>query len=132
MSRARFRPPSRDGQQPRARRRNLYPPKRVSVDTNFAAAPVAVGRRAMAVESAHGSLAIFPAPHQYFYPLDFADNFKFTWFGRDYGVMPHGFGFGIRQPLEGDKRWVPWIDAPAGTQQHLAVFYAIGNAGGEK
>jgi len=104
--------------------------KRVPVDTNAAATPVAVGHRAMAVENAHGSLAIFPAPHQYFYPLDFADNFKFTWFGRDYGVMPPGFGFGICQPLEGDKRWVPWIDAPAGTQQHLAVFYAIGTAGG--
>jgi hypothetical protein len=106
--------------------------KRIPVVTNFTAAPVAVGRRAMAVESTHGSLAIFPAPHQYFYPLDFADNFKFTWFGRDYGAMPHGFGFGIRQPLEGDRRWVPWIDAPAGTQQHLAVFYAIGGGSGEE
>jgi len=99
--------------------------KSVPVDTNTAATAVAVGHRAMAVQGAHGSLAIFPEPHRYFYPLDFAENFKFTWFGRDYGVMPHGFGFGIRQPLEGDKRWVPWIDAPAGTQQHLAVFYAI-------
>jgi hypothetical protein len=103
----------------------------VRMETNSAAAPVAVGHRAMAVESERGALAIFPAPHQYFYPLDFAENFKFAWFGRNYGLMPEGFGFGIRQPLEGDKRWVPWIDAPAGTQQHLAVFYAIGTGSGE-
>jgi hypothetical protein len=106
--------------------------KRTQVETNSAAVPVAVGHRAMAMEGPHGSLAIFPAPHQYFYPLDFAENFKFTWFGRNYGVMPEGFGFGIRQPLEGDKRWVPWIDAPAGTQQHLAVFYLIATGHGEE
>jgi hypothetical protein len=45
--------------------------------------------------------------------------------------MPEGFGFGIRQPLDGDKRWVPWIDAPAGTEQHLAVFYLISSSDGE-
>ena len=30
-------------------------------------------------ESDEGSLAVFPAPHQYFYPLDEAFNLRFTW-----------------------------------------------------
>ncbi len=32
-------------------------------------------------ENENGSLALFPAPHQYFYPLDEAYNLKFTWYG---------------------------------------------------
>ena len=36
--------------------------------------------------------------------------------------MP-GLGFGIRQSDTGDKRFVPWFNAPPGTQQRLGVFY---------
>jgi hypothetical protein len=86
---------------------------------------LAVKQRTLVAEGDHGSIAIFPAPHQYFYPLDFADNFHFNWFGRGYGKMPAGFGFGIRQPPDGDKRWVPWFDAPANKEHHLGIFYLI-------
>ena len=99
-------------------------------NTDTPAKPVAVKYRAMIAEGCNGSLAVFPAPHQYFYPLDFADNFKFTWFGSGYREMPGGFGFGIRQPLDGDQRWVPWFDAPAETPQHLGVFYFVSPASG--
>jgi hypothetical protein len=99
--------------------------KKSSVTTNSPATPLAVKGRALVAEGKVGSLAIFPAPHQYFYPLDFANNYGFAWYGRGYSKMPAGFGFGIRQPPEGDKRWVPWFDAPAGTEQHLAVFYFV-------
>jgi len=51
-------------------------------------------------ESNEGSLAIFPASHQYFYPLDEAFNLKFTWYGNNYRKMINGFGIGIRQKLE--------------------------------
>ncbi|MGV3504742.1 MAG: hypothetical protein ACO1O1_13625 [Adhaeribacter sp.] len=69
-----------------------------------------------------GSLALFPAPHQYFYPLDEAFNLKFTWWGQNYaGLMP-GFGMGIRQDPLGDKRYVPWFNAPPKTQQRLNFF----------
>lgn len=73
-------------------------------------------------ESKEGSLAIFPAPHQYFYPLDEAFNLKFTWYGNNYRKMINGFGIGIRQKLEGDKRFVPWFNAPPGTRQRLNFF----------
>ncbi len=73
-------------------------------------------------ESAEGSLAIFPAPHQYFYPLDEAFNLKFTWYGKNYRKMIDGFGMGIRQDLYGDNRFVPWFNAPPGTQQRMNFF----------
>ncbi len=69
-----------------------------------------------------GSLAIFPAPHQYFYPLDEAFNLKFTWHGAQYRNMADGYGIGIRQDLYGDNRYVPWFNAPPGTAQRLNFF----------
>ncbi|MEY4918426.1 MAG: hypothetical protein RL616_2339, partial [Verrucomicrobiota bacterium] len=102
-----------------------------AVAANTPAKPVATKFRAMIAEGGNGSLAIFPAPHQYFYPLDFADNYQFNWFGSGYREMSQGFGFGIRQPLDGDQRWVPWFDAPAGTEQHLGVFYLVSSMNGE-
>ncbi len=69
-----------------------------------------------------GSLAVFPAPHQYFYPLDEAFNLNFTWYGRNYRELIPEFGIGIRQDLMGDNRWVPWVNAPPKTQQRLNFF----------
>ncbi|MES2732934.1 MAG: hypothetical protein V4714_14365 [Bacteroidota bacterium] len=78
-------------------------------------------------ENKGGSLALFPAPHQYFYPLDEAFNLKFTWYGANYRDMIPNFGIGIRQDLEGDKRWVPWFNAPPKTQQRLNFFCLLSN-----
>lgn len=86
---------------------------------------VAVKYRALAGESINGSLAIFPAPHQYFYPLDNAYNLEFTWYGSHYRNMVTGFGIGIRQDLMGDRRWVPWFNAPPDTGQRLNFFCLI-------
>ena len=105
--------------------------KKKTVQANAPATPLAVKGRALVAEGKVGSLAIFPAPHQYFYPLDFANNYGFAWQGSGYSKMPAGFGFGIRQPPDGDKRWVPWFDAPAGTEHHLAVFYFVSPTNGE-
>jgi len=107
-------------------------PQRMKVITNLTARPLAVKFRAVAGENENGSIVVFPAPHQYFYPLDFADNFQFTWIGSGYSKMPAGFGFGIRQPPDGDKRWVPWFDAPANQQHHLGVFYLLSPGNGEE
>ncbi len=93
--------------------------------TGDAATPVAVRFRAIMAQSGGGSVAVFPPPHQYFYPLDDADNFKFAWHGRDFHNLIGESGFGIRQPPEGDRRHVPWINAPPGTQQKLSVFYLL-------
>lgn len=76
-----------------------------------------------------GSVALFPAPHQYFYPLDEAFNLKFTWHGAQYRNLLPGYGIGIRQDLQGDRRFVPWFNAPPGTRQKLNFFCLLSAAG---
>lgn len=82
----------------------------------------AVKYRTIIGQSNEGSLALFPAPHQYFYPLDEAFNLKFTWHGSNYRTMIPDYGIGIRQDLMGDNRWVPWFNAPPDTKQRLNFF----------
>jgi hypothetical protein len=95
-----------------------------SLPVNFSdtSKSIAVKYRMIAGENEQGSLVVFPAPHQYFYPLDEAFNLKFTWFGTSYRNMIPGFGIGIRQDLMGDNRYVPWFNAPPGTKQRLNFF----------
>ena len=97
----------------------------VKLDPSVAAEPLAVAGRALVANGSAGSLAVFPAPHQFFYPQDEAFNNKFVWYGHDYAKRAGDFGFGIRQSLTGDNRYVPWFNAPPGTQQHLGVFYLL-------
>ncbi|MGM9509034.1 hypothetical protein ACS5NO_14965 [Larkinella sp. GY13] len=82
----------------------------------------AVKYRTIMGSGPNGTLAVFPAPHQYFYPLDEAYNLDFTWYGTGYRSLVPEFGIGIRQDLMGDRRWVPWVNAPPGTQQRLNFF----------
>src|SRR5690606_25681153 len=42
-----------------------------------------------------GSIAVFPAPHQYFYPLDEAFNLRFAWHGNHYRKIAEGYGLGM-------------------------------------
>ena len=85
------------------------------------AAILDVKYRTIMSESPTGTLAIFPAPHQYFYPLDEAFNLKFVWHGENYRNLD-GYGMGIRQDLFGDRRFVPWFNAPPHTKQRLNFF----------
>lgn len=88
---------------------------------------VAVKYRTIIGESKAGSLALFPAPHQFFYPLDNCFNQSFTWYGNNYNKDAPGYGIGIRQEPAGDKRWVPWFNAPPGTAQRLHFFCLLSN-----
>ncbi|WP_228724363.1 hypothetical protein [Spirosoma sp. KUDC1026] len=94
----------------------------VPADLNQLNKAQAVKYRTIIGQSQAGSLAVFPAPHQYFYPLDEAFNLDFTWYGKNYRSLVPEFGIGIRQDLMGDKRWVPWVNAPPKTQQRLNFF----------
>ena len=87
------------------------------------AAPQKVRYRTIALETPAGAVAIFPPPHRYFYPLDEAYNLGFTWRGNNFMKQIPGFGVGIRHDLKGDRRWVPWFNAPSGTQQKLGLFW---------
>lgn len=96
------------------------------------AAPQKVRHRTIALETEAGAVAVFPPPHRYFYPLDEAYNLGFTWWGA--GFMDHvsGFGIGVRQDLQGDGRWVPWFNAPPGTEQELGIFWLASRDRGDK
>ncbi len=83
---------------------------------------IEVKYRTVIGENTTGSLAVFPAPHQYFYPLDEAFNLKFTWYGKNYLDLVPDFGIGIRQEPTGDRRFVPWFNAPPQTLQRLNFF----------
>lgn len=105
--------------------------QRAPLDPAAPAVNLAVAGRTLAAETPTGSLAVFPPPHQFFYPLDEAFNLQFLWHGRNYGHQPLDPGFGIRQPPTGDKRHVPWFNAPPDTEQHLGVFYLLSSGPAE-
>jgi hypothetical protein len=90
-----------------------------------AAEALAVAGRTIVASGGAGSLAVFPSPHQFFYPQDEAYNLQFVWHGWNYRELASGGGFGIRQSDTGDKRFVPWFNAPPRTEQHLGVFYLL-------
>ena len=87
---------------------------------------VPVKYRAIIGTNDPGSLAVFPPPHQYFYPLDEAFNLKSVWYGTGYRDMVQDYGIGIRHEPKGDERYVPWFNAPPNTEQRLNFFCLIG------
>jgi hypothetical protein len=103
----------------------------VAVKASDTSKNLPVKYRTIIGENGAGSLAVFPAPHQYFYPLDEAFNLKFTWYGANYRKLIPAYGIGIRQDPMGDNRFVPWFNAPPNTAQRLNFFCLLstGNAG---
>jgi hypothetical protein len=99
--------------------------QKVTYAEQIGGAPVAVAGRTIVASNRAGSLALFPPPHQFFYPQDEAYNLQFVWHGWNYRQLVPGAAFGIRQSEIGDKRFVPWFNAPPGTEQHLSVFYLL-------
>src|SRR5437667_1417012 len=97
----------------------------VKLNAEAAAKSLAVSGRTIVASGSAGSIAVFPAPHQFFYPQDEAYNLKFVWHGRNYGQRVSEYRCGIRQSDTGNKRFVPWFNAPPGTEQRLGVFYLL-------
>jgi hypothetical protein len=104
-------------------------PDKLTMDT-----PEAVRHRTIVLEGDAGAIACFPPPHQYFFPRDFTDNLKTVWHGQSHrhkqdlhhnDLPASGLGFGIRQPETGGGNYVPWFNAPPGTEQRLGVFYLL-------
>ena len=100
-----------------------------SVSQFEASENLAVHGRAVCGEFGIGSLAVFPPPHRYFYPLDFSNNLKNIWVGPGYADRSWPFGFGIRHDPRGDNRFVPWFNAPPGTEQQLGRFLLVSDEG---
>jgi hypothetical protein len=106
--------------------------KWMNPEANDTATNLMVKYRSIIGENRNGSLVIFPAPHQYFYPLDEAFNLKFVWAGNRYRNLVDGYGIGIRQDLYGDRRFVPWFNAPPGTDQRLNFFVLLSDGNSSK
>ena len=93
---------------------------------------LAVKGRAISAEFEFGSIALFPPPHRYFYPLDFSVNLKNIWMGPMYNGQTLPFGFGIRHDPSGDNRYAPWINAPPKTTQHMGLFLLFSDASADQ
>lgn len=96
------------------------------------ATAMAVRQRSVIAECGPGRVAVFPPPHRFFYPLDYSNNLKFAWHGRGLKGTEAPAGFGIRQEPEGDRRWVPWFNAPPGAVHKLDVFYYLHRGSSEE
>lgn len=84
-----------------------------------------VRHRTILAEGDAGSVACFPPPHQFFFPRDLTDNLQFVWSGRGHRGLEERFGLGVRQSEEGGGPFVPWSNAPPGTEQRLGAFYLL-------
>ncbi len=83
--------------------------------------PVKVRYRTLALETQNGSVAVFPAPHQYFFPRDFTSNLAQLWSRSWRGRV----SLGIRQIRDTNWRFYPWVNAPPGTEQRMSVFFQL-------
>ena len=83
--------------------------------------PVQVRHRTLAAKTAGGSVAVFPAPHQYFFPRDFSSNLGYLWHRSWRGRV----GIGVRQLRDENWQYYPWMNAPPGRAQRMGVFFLV-------
>jgi hypothetical protein len=91
--------------------------------------PLMVRNRLLVAGTEHLSVACFPPPHQFFSPRDLTDNLSTVWYGKGHRRLDDRLGFGIRQSETGGGSFVPWFNAPPGTEQRLGVFYLLSDRG---
>jgi hypothetical protein len=96
------------------------------------------------LDTGHGSLAVFPPPHKFFFARENEVNLGYVYYRKD---DDKSFSLGVMQPERGEG-YVPWgvtdaiwkrrtgvseeewdnfalYNAPAGTRQHMAVYYYL-------
>jgi hypothetical protein len=89
--------------------------------------PVQARYRTLALKTDGGSVAVLPAPHQYFFPRDFTSNLGFVWHRAWRGRV----SVGIRQLRDENWQFYPWVNAPPGRQQRMSVFFLLSSAAPE-
>lgn len=77
--------------------------------------------RALAFDTGTGSLAVFPPPHQYFFARDFTTNLGYLWHSAWRGAVSAG----IRQWSDDNTAYYPWMNAPPGSEQRMALFLQL-------
>jgi hypothetical protein len=86
--------------------------------------PVQARYRTLALKTAGGSVAVFPSPHQYFFPRDFTSNLGFVWHRAWRGRV----ALGIKQYRDENWQYYPWMNAPPGRPQRMGVFFLMSPA----
>ena len=77
----------------------------------------------MAARLGAGSVAVFPAPHQYLFARDYTTNMGYVWYTSWRGSV----SLGIRQLRDDDSPYYPWMNAPPGTEQQMRMFLLVGD-----
>jgi len=85
----------------------------------------AVRYRTVAARSGAGSVAVFPAPHQYFFARDYTTNLGYVW----YNAWRGSISLGIRQLPDDYSPFYPWMNAPPGTEQQMRMFLLVSGGG---
>ncbi|MCZ6795927.1 MAG: hypothetical protein O7J95_20155, partial [Planctomycetota bacterium] len=106
--------------------------RREALDATAADRVLEVRHRTIVVEAEGGSVACFPPPHQFQFPRDWSTNLGFVWAGRGHRGLEERFGVGVRQAKSGGGPFVPWFNAPPGTEQRLGLFLLIARGGAEE
>lgn len=83
--------------------------------------PEKVRYRTLAAKTAGGSIAVFPAPHQYFFPRDFTSNLGYLW----RRAWRDRISLGIRQIGDTNWQFYPWVNAPPGKAQRMGLFLLL-------
>jgi len=83
--------------------------------------PLAVRYRAVDAKIGAGNVAVFPAPHQYFFARDYTTNMGYAWESSWRGSV----SLGIRQLPDDNSPYYPWMNAPPGTEQHMGMFLLV-------
>jgi hypothetical protein len=83
--------------------------------------PLSARYRTVAAHTGAGSVAIFPAPHQYFFPRDFTTNMGYLWHSSWRGLV----SLGIRQYPDDASPYYPWSNAPPSTEQRMSMFLLL-------
>ncbi len=86
--------------------------------------PVKAANRVLIAEGRAASLAVFPAPHTFFFTREIDTNLGYVWYRKDDASR---FGLGIRQ-ADGEevRQYVEnfaLFNAPPGTLQHMGVYF---------
>ena len=117
-------------------------------DVNEQAVNLQARNRVEILEAGGGSLGIFPPPHKFFFARENEVNLGYVYYRKD---SAGGFSLGVMQPEHGLGYW-PWgmteevwrrrsgvarqqvlnyalYNAPAGTMQHMPVYYYLSATG---
>ena len=86
--------------------------------------PLKAANRVLVAEGQGASLAVFPAPHTFFFTREVDTNLGYVWYRKDEG---NRFAFGIRQAeAEEAPEYVEnfaLFNAPPGSRQRMAVYF---------